>query len=95
MLFSPTMLPPPSLERSHLKVTIFSRPDCHLCDVISRMAHAIQQEFPFDIEKVSVQESQALVERYGDRVPVVMIEGIEYCSGKITEGDLRRAIKKA
>ena len=38
---------------------------------------------------------QRLVAQYGDRVPVVLIDGRESFPAKITGGELRKAIKKA
>ncbi len=76
-------------------VTILSRDECHLCDVIYRIAAHLQSEMNITTSKVSIEGDQALTERYGSRVPVVLLDEIEYFSGKVTEGDLRRAIKKA
>src|SRR5574337_466185 len=80
---------------SPLKLTIISRNDCHLCDVVYRIALHLQADFPMEITKVSAEADPTLLACYGPRVPVVLIDGIERCAGKFTEGDLRRAIKKA
>lgn len=78
-----------------LKLTIISRKDCHLCDVVYRIASHLQTDFPIEITKVSAEADPTLLARYGEKVPVVLVDGIERCAGKITEGDLRRAIKRA
>ena len=78
-----------------LQMTIVSRTECHLCEVVSRMALSLRQEFQIEITKVCADDDPKLLADYGDRVPVVLIDNIERCAGKITEGDLRRAIKKA
>lgn len=76
-------------------VTILSRKDCHLCDVMFRIARHLQAEMNITTTKVDIEGDCALTERYGSRVPVVLIDEVEHCSGKVTEGELRRAIKKA
>ena len=76
-------------------VTILSRKDCHLCDVMIRIARHLQAELNITTTKVDIEGDRALTERYGSRVPVVLIDEVEHCSGKVTEGELRRAIKKA
>ena len=76
-------------------VTILSRKDCHLCDVMFRIALHLQAELNITTTKVDIEGDCALTERYGSRVPVVLIDEVEHCSGKVTEGELRRAIKKA
>ena len=76
-------------------VTIYSRRGCHLCEVVRRIAQRIQQDVPFHLEYVEVDSSPLWLERFGNRVPVILIDQQEACSGKITEGQLRRAIEKA
>ena len=78
-----------------IDVTILSRHDCHLCDVVERMAKHVQAEVPFTLTRMNIDEQADLVARYGDRVPVVLIDQVEALSGKMTEGDFRRAVKRA
>lgn len=76
-------------------VTILSRHDCHLCDVVERMARHVQAEVPFTLTRMNIDENADLATRYGDRVPVVLIDQVAAFSGKVTEGEFRRAIQKA
>ena len=76
-------------------VTILSREECHLCDVVYRIATHLQSEMNITTTKVSIEGNTVLTERYGSRVPVVLLDEIEHVAGKVTEGELRRAIKKA
>ena len=78
-----------------IEVTILSRHDCHLCDVMLRIARQVQAETPFTLTRMNIDERADLAARYGDRVPVVLIDQVEALSGKITEGDFRRAIQNA
>jgi len=78
-----------------VRVTILSRDDCHLCRVIYRIALHLQSEVSIEIHKVSIEGDRVLMDRYGARVPVVLLDEIEHLAGQVTEGELRRAIKKA
>lgn len=78
-----------------LEITILSRPDCHLCEVVLKIARRLQEEAPFSLTKVDITDDEDLARRYGTRIPVVLIDQVEACASKITEGDLRRALKKA
>jgi glutaredoxin len=78
-----------------LELTILSRENCHLCDVVHRILLSLQAEFALKIQKASIDGDATQLKRYGMRVPVVLIDGIERCAGKTTEGELRRAIKRA
>ena len=76
-------------------VTIYSRSDCHLCQVVHRMAQHLQGELAFQLHYVDVDARPDWVGHFGDRVPVVLIDQREIFSGRVTEGQLRRAIEKA
>ena len=78
-----------------IRVTILSREDCHLCDVVYRIATHLQSELHIETSKVSIESDRVLIERYGTRVPVILLDEVEHFAGKVTEGELRRAIKKA
>jgi hypothetical protein len=78
-----------------IRVTILSREDCHLCDVVYRMAIHLQSELHIEASKVSIDGDRVLMERYGTRIPIVLIDEVEHFSGNVTDGELRRAIKKA
>jgi len=80
--------------RIPIRVTILSREDCHLCDVVYRMAVHLQSELHIEASKVSIEGDRVLIDRYGTRIPVVLIDEVEHFSGNVTEGELRRAIKK-
>ena len=76
-------------------VTIISRRNCHLCRVVSRVAAQVREDLSFTLDRVDVDSDQDLLARYGNRVPVVLIDQQEALSGKITAGELREAIKRA
>ena len=78
-----------------IRVTILSRENCHLCGVVYRIALHLQSEVPIALRKVSIEDDRVLMERYGARVPVVLLDEVEHFAGAVTAGELRRAIKKA
>jgi len=78
-----------------VRVTILSRDDCHLCEVVYRIALHLRSELPIEIRKVSIEGDRVLTDRYGARIPVILLDEVEQLAGAVTEGELRRAIKKA
>src|SRR2546425_4859570 len=78
-----------------IQVTILSRHECELCDVVLNMARRLQATTPFGLNHVNIDADAQLLARYGSRVPVLLIDQVEIGSGAITEADLRRAIKRA
>lgn len=47
---------------------LFTRPDCHLCDLAVNLLEAEDIVF----SKVNIETDNQLVERYGTRIPVLM-----------------------
>jgi Glutaredoxin-like domain (DUF836). len=58
-------------------ITVYSREDCHLCAVaVSRIETVSDDtEVAVDVTEIEIDDDPDLEEEYGDRVPVVYIEG--------------------
>lgn len=82
-------------RHARVHVIVYSRQDCHLCDVVLEMARGLQAELPFVIESVDIDRDRDLVARYGTRIPVVTVNQREIGVQPVTVQDLRRAIKRA
>ena len=85
----------PRMATQKTLLTIFSRPGCHLCDVVEKMAHRLENELRLEVSRRNIEDDAELLRRYGDRVPVVVLDQIEVCSGRITQPALRQGIKWA
>jgi glutaredoxin len=57
------------------RVTLISRDGCHLCEVAEE---ALERIVPGDWTRVDVDSSLELERDYGDRVPVVLLDGREH-----------------
>ncbi len=51
------------------KLRLYSRPDCHLCEVADALLD--KSGARPDIERVNIEEDLTLVRRYGESVPVL------------------------
>lgn len=80
---------------SSMRLTIMSRRECHLCHAVARVAAQVQEDLAFHLTIVDIDHDEALRQRYGHRIPVVLLNDREILSGKVTGGELRKAIKKA
>lgn len=58
-----------------VKVTLYSKKDCHLCEVAKEMLLKLQQEFPFSLEEVDIEKDRAIFEKYKYLIPVIEIDG--------------------
>jgi hypothetical protein len=59
------------------RVTLYGKPGCHLCDDARAAVLAVRDARPFDLDEVDVSVDPALNRRYGERIPVVMVDGEE------------------
>jgi glutaredoxin len=70
-------------------VTLYTKPDCHLCDVAHGVLEEVREEFAFDIERVDISRDRALRKRYGVRIPVVAVNGVELFEHRVDDRKLR------
>ena len=73
------------------RVTLISRDGCHLCEVAER---ALDRIAPGDWTRVDVDSSVELQRDYGDRVPVILLDGREHGYWRVEEQRLRRDMAK-
>lgn len=74
-------------------VTLLSRPGCHLCDdaraIVERVIASVGG-VAFD--ERSILDDEALLERYRDEIPVVLINGRVHTIWRVDEARLRTAL---
>jgi glutaredoxin len=75
-----------------LKVTLYTRQDCRLCDEAEDLLRSTARLIQFGLDVVSIDDDPALHGRLGDRVPVVYIDGKEVASAPIDEARLRAVL---
>jgi glutaredoxin len=56
-------------------VTLYTKPDCSLCDTAAEALDRVRGRRPFELEVVDIASDAALRARYGERVPVVLVDG--------------------
>ena len=60
-----------------MTLTLYTKPDCSLCDDAAGGPRARAARVPFDLEVVDISADSGLAERYGERIPVVLVDGVE------------------
>ena len=59
------------------RVTMYSRARCGLCDQAREAVDAVRSERPFEFDEVLIDGQRDMERAYGDRVPVVLVDGRE------------------
>jgi glutaredoxin len=72
------------------RITLISRKGCHLCEVAEQALERIGE--PWTV--VFVDGDVELEGEYGDRVPVVLLDGKEHGYWRVEEDRLRRDLAR-
>ena len=73
------------------RVTLISRDGCHLCEAAEAVLDRI---LPGQWARVDVDSDVGLERDYGDRVPVVLLDGAEHGYWRVEEARLLRDIAR-
>ena len=77
-----------------VEVSIYSRSNCHLCDVALEVLEQMQSEFSFMINKKLIDGDPELEEKYGDSVPVILINDEPHDFFRVNPERFRSAMAK-
>ena len=71
------------------RITIYGKPDCHLCDVAADVCQkVVGQNIAVIIEKVDITDDAALLEKYKNDIPVIAIDGSDRFRGRVDPQEL-------
>ena len=73
-------------------VTLYGKPGCCLCDEAREAVRAVRLDREFELQEVDVSLDPALHSRYGERIPVVEIDGEEAFELHLDAGLLRQRL---
>ena len=58
-------------------MTLYGKPGCHLCDDARAVVERVRAERRFDLVEVDVSLDPTLYREYGERIPVLALNGEE------------------
>jgi glutaredoxin len=79
-------------RRPVIRVTIYSRPGCHLCDDMKDLVRKVSQTIPLTLEDIDIYGDDELEARFGLEIPVLFVEGKRVAHARITEEKLRKTL---
>ena len=71
-----------------MRLTLYSKPGCHLCDEMKRTIEAVGVRFQLTLDVIDISTDAELTERYGLEIPVLWIDGKKAAKYRITEREL-------
>lgn len=77
-----------------LRLELYSRPGCHLCDSLRVLCERLSGEFPLQLAEVNIETDPGLLARYDQEVPVLFVNGRKAVKYRTTEAALRRLLQR-
>ena len=74
------------------RVLVYTRAGCHLCEVAEADVARICADLGTGFTSVDVDTDPELRAEYGDRVPVIVVDGREHGFFRVEEARLRAAL---
>lgn len=73
-------------------VTLMTREGCHLCEEAKKALRRVRAEIDFSISEIDIDSDPKLSYEYGERVPVILVDGVEHGYWRVEEERLRAAL---
>jgi glutaredoxin len=70
-------------------VTLYTKPDCHLCEQALKALEEVRSELPFELTVCDITAEDALHRAYFERIPVVTLDGEELFEYFVDPEELR------
>jgi glutaredoxin len=74
-------------------ITVYSKPDCHLCADAMSALRRLQQELGFSLQELDITAEEALHRAYFERIPVIALDGVELCEYFLDEALVRERLE--
>ena len=75
------------------RLTLLSRPGCHLCDDARAIIARVAGELGVPWEERDIAQSQDDLRAYGQMIPVTLIDGVQHDFWRVSEERLRTALR--
>ena len=76
----------------HMRVTLYSKPGCHLCAEAKAVVDRVRTKHRFDLIIKDIRDNAHDFAQYQYAIPVIMVDDREIARYRLTEGELERAL---
>ncbi len=74
------------------RVRLLSKPGCHLCEEARAVVVAVCADLGETFDEVDITTDPALMSRYGEQIPVTLVDGRQHDFWRVDAGRLRAAL---
>lgn len=83
------------VEPSYPLVELFSKPDCHLCEVAKAVLKSLQVRYPFILREIDITQEETLMAQFAEQIPVGFINGRKVFKYHVDQRQLERRLQRA
>ena len=76
------------------RITLLSRPGCHLCDDAREVIRRVANDLGVAWEERDITQSEDELREYWDKIPVTFVDGIQHDFWRVSEDRLRAALAR-
>jgi glutaredoxin len=80
-------------RRAVATITVYSKPDCHLCADAMAALRRLQDELGFALQERDITADEELHRAYFERIPVVSLDGEQLCEFFLEEALVRERLE--
>ncbi|MFP2931986.1 glutaredoxin family protein [Pyxidicoccus sp. 3LG] len=77
-----------------MRVDIYSKPNCSLCDKAAAVVESVQARIPFELRIISILEDPAAFEAWRYDIPVVVIDGTPAFKHRVEASELEARLRE-
>jgi glutaredoxin len=75
-----------------MKIRIYSKPGCHLCDEAKEAIQRVTKRLPIEIEVINIEEDPELLNQYRYDIPVIFLDDRKIFKYRVDEEKLKRIL---
>jgi hypothetical protein len=74
------------------RVTLFTKPGCHLCEAVEQVIGRVRKKTPFELEVRNILDDARDLEQFQHDIPVVHVDGQEIARHRMSAAQLEAAL---
>ncbi|GAA2157326.1 glutaredoxin family protein [Pedococcus bigeumensis] len=91
---APPAEPPEGPAPAEVRITLVSKPGCHLCDTAREVIGRVAADLGVGWVERSIEDDPALKEQYWEQIPVTFVDGRQHDYWRVDETRLRSALAR-
>lgn len=76
------------------RITLYTKPGCHLCDRAKEVIERCQRQVIVEFNQVDITGQADLISRYGQDIPVILLDGLEIARHFVRERSLLELLRQ-